>query len=341
VVISLYLINGDKENSDLMEVHTLTAKNDPGEKLASPTYTSQSLTMQQLDKLTHEELLNIDIFERHSKEFDEDWCSIEELTEDGQIIAARESKDFKTAHGIFYGDLSGKSRDTREDPRLAPYMSYDKDTLKSLGESGSLEALHLYYYTQDLTDAQRAWAVETSVVFGGTGLIHKHLVALAVKRVTNDRQSVFTSDIKTPFIEQLAWAEFAALRGNLSPLKGQITSRWMTETLAKKSKRFRVISLSDEDLAQIYQKALQLMEKFNIEREVRGMPRFDNRMSKTQHALEYNYLTTAKAARILQDDDWGGNFVPMSICSYLFALKDAQFNILMSGKTMKDFTEQP
>ena len=251
-----------------------------------------------------------ELFVPASKEYEENWCSLEELTPAGSIIAFKEAFDFDKAHGIF---------DTgAEWPAAAEmYDTYDSQTLRALGENGDLLALTtLFYNSADNKDLKK-WAANTSFLFGATWLTYDVASEDYGNAISKSILSGGAADVKEEIIDAMALAEFAALRGSIRAIK-LVNSR-----VVANEESGRGVSLNDTEFAQVKERAQQIYNNFNRQRAERSLPPFDDSIPKLK--LQENEYIISDALSRGKVTDWASQYMPRTECTERLIKQDEIF----------------
>ena len=154
-----------------------------------------------------------------TKEYDDDWCLLEELTPSARQTAAMAYRDYREATGFVKHERRDGERGYK--PVDTGYASYDVDTLVKLGSKGDLIAL-THLEARDISEEYNQWSYYTSYLYGGTALAHRHMLENSSRaEVSLEQSENHTPELlaaaKRKMIEGLGFAFFAIEgRGNRS-----------------------------------------------------------------------------------------------------------------------------
>ena len=274
-------------------------------------------------------------FVEGSKEYQDDWCLIAELTPAGREIAMDEMAEFHAQRGSFPAEgqliYSAANPDIIED---RGYSSYPNDTLVALGEQGDLRALAVLYHRPGIDIDQRARAFRTSLLHGGTGLISNYTAAgrlsvisdsvkMEYKHSLNEIYGIDTKDsdkdgdkdsdkaaIKRRYLDVLAINFFAIKRGD-PYARADVLRAISPETLQISGWQF-----DQEDLRYVEQKADRIYNQLNRRRASRGLAPFDD----ASPPPIIQVMSNANSALAVASDDtlegpWLQTLFPKSDCT--------------------------
>ena len=266
-------------------------------------------------------------FVEGSKEYQDDWCLIAELTPAGREIAMDEMAEFHAQRGSFpaEGELiyGAAYADIIED---RGYSSYPNDTLVALGEQGDFRALAVLYYRPGIDNDQRARAFRTSLLHGGTGLISNYTSAgrrsvfmdslkVEYKHSLNEIYGIDTkgSDkaaIRRRYLDVLAINFFGIKRGD-PYARADVLRAISPETLQISGWQF-----DQEDLRYVEQKADRIYNQLNRRRASRGLAPFDD----ASPPPIIQVMSNAISAQAVASDDtlegpWLQTLFPKSDCT--------------------------
>ena len=157
-----------------------------------------------------------------TKEYDDDWCLLEELTPDARQTAAIAYQDYRDATGFLKREL--RDGESGYKPVITGYESYDVDTLVKLGSQGDLTALSYLARESDVSAEYKQWAYLTSYLHGGTALTIHHMIENFFRAEwslsqSKDYNSELLAAAKKKMIKGLSYALFAIEgRGDRSAL---------------------------------------------------------------------------------------------------------------------------
>jgi len=250
------------------------------------------------------------VFLPGSKNYEDDWCSSEELTPAGGIVAIKDALAFDKAHGVF-------NRGLESPVVMEMYDTYDNQTLRALGENGDLLALTaLFYNASDNKDLKR-WAANTSFLFGATWLTYDVVADDYSNAVSKSILSGGAADVKEEIIDAMALAEFAALRGSIRAIK-LVNSR-----VVANEESGRGVSLNDTEFAQVKERAQQIYNNFNQQRAERSLPPFDDSIPKLK--LQENEYIISDALSRGKVTDWASQYMPRTECTERLIKQDEIF----------------
>lgn len=147
-----------------------------------------------------------------TKEYDDDWCLLEELTPDARQTAAIAYQDYRDATGFVKHERRDGERGYK--PVITGYESYDVDTLVKLGSQGDLTALSYLARERDVSAEYKQWAYLTSYLLGGTALANSHLIensfrAKLLLSQSKDHTPELLASAKKKIIKGLSYVFFA------------------------------------------------------------------------------------------------------------------------------------
>jgi hypothetical protein len=102
-----------------------------------------------------------------TKEYDDDWCLLEELTPSARQTAAMAYRDYREATG--YVEHERRDGEHGFHPVDTGYDSYDVDILVKLSSQGDLVAL-THLEALQISEEYNRWSYLTSYLYGGTAL---------------------------------------------------------------------------------------------------------------------------------------------------------------------------
>lgn len=278
-----------EKNKPVTATHSFTSKTNE--------IPSRNLNMAQQDD-THslvkqkEELAN-KLFKIGQLNYHDDWCHAMELNEAGSIEALRELDLWHEQRGHF---SSGE---------FNSYADYDTSSLIDIGRQGDLRALYTLVNREDVNEPDKIWASKTAAIFGDTSATagYNSMLKLAAAKFSllngNDDQ---TEAAKLTIIESLAWAEFAAIRGDFSLFDNSL---FVLEDIDG----FELSALEEELISK---KARELYTNLSNEREALGLDPFDNTVPKS--ALRNQELLVSAEYKTKKRGVWGEHLLSQSNC---------------------------
>ena len=207
-----------------------------------------------------------------SKGYEDDWCHIDELTEEGITELDKIRRAHERKQGYFYTDAVFN-------PTVAAdlfavdyeeYRSYDKKTLKELGDQGDLRALTALFDKPDATNEEKYWAGYTAAIYGGTYLPSMLGSKIFIEAFVESLNSEFMADNKATYIDGLAWNFYAAMEGDLPAW-----SDAMDDVDEFGRVHFSEGTLEEADMELVRQKAHEYHQAIMAEREKRNLEPFE------------------------------------------------------------------
>lgn len=300
---ALLALSLGKESTKPLETQAANLIKHPANTVAKPIAASEKKAPQPAQPPT-------ELFVPASKEYEENWCSLEELTPAGSIIAFKEAFDFDKAHGIF---------DTgAEWPAAAEmYDTYDSQTLRALGENGDLLALTtLFYNSADNKDLKK-WAANTSFLFGATWLTYDVASEDYGNAISKSILSGGAADVKEEIIDAMALAEFAAIRGSVRAIK------IINSVVVSNEESDRGVSLNDIELDRVRVRAKKIYDDFNQQRAEMSLPPFDDSTPKV--ILQANEYVISRSMSRGKITDWASQYMPSTECTERLIKRDEMF----------------
>lgn len=146
-----------------------------------------------------------------TKEYDDDWCLLEELTPSARQTAAMAYRDYREATG--YVEHERRDGEHGFHPVDTGYDSYDVDILVKLSSQGDLVAL-THLEALQISEEYNRWSYLTSYLYGGTALANKHFIENSFRaEYSLEKSENHTPELlaaaKRKMIEGLSFAFFA------------------------------------------------------------------------------------------------------------------------------------
>ena len=250
------------------------------------------------------------VFLPESKNYEDDWCSSEELTPAGGIVAIKDALAFDKAHGVF-------NRGIESPVVMEMYGTYDHQTLRALGENGDLLALTaLFYNASDNKDLKR-WAANTSFLFGATWLTYDVVKDDYSNAVSKSILSGGAADVKEEIIDAMALAEFAAIRGSVRAIK------IINSVVVSNEESDRGVSLNDIELDRVRVRAKKIYDDFNQQRAEMSLPPFDDSTPKV--ILQANEYVISRSMSRGKITDWASQYMASTECTERLIKRDEMF----------------
>lgn len=247
----------------------------------------------QLSIAMRKEELAKKLFKIGELDYDDDWCHVMELNEAGALEAHREQGLWYEKRGHFTSDASNN------------YVDYDNSSLAKIGRQGDLRALYTLVNREGVDEKDKLWASKTAAVFGDTsgtaGYIGMSKLA-AAKFDFVDGEGDQKEAARLNILEALAWAEFAAIRGDFSLFD---TTLFVLEDIDS----FQLVE-SEKQL--ISKKAQDIYVSLANERERLGLDPFDDTVPKS--ILRNQDLLISAAYKAENFGGWGEHLLRKSSC---------------------------
>jgi len=252
-----------------------------------------------------DQVLNKDAWAWETKSYEDDWCHIDELNEEGVLQLEKVAREHQYKQGYFHTDavmnpVVGSDLIAVD---FEDYRGYNKKTLKDLGEEGDLRALTALFDKQDATSDEKYWAGYTAAVYGGTYLPDMLGSKLFTEAFVETVNSNFLADNKSKYIDGLAWSYFSAMRGDLGAWR---------ESMVHFEKFGRVHfptgRLENEDLEVVKLKAHEYYQSVIAERKKRNLGDFNKLPPKVASAMASAML--AEDLAMGYSDLWPEEFIP-------------------------------
>jgi hypothetical protein len=220
------------------------------------------LAAPQKPKLSKHQIIDDQDHMLGSKEYEDDWCLMNELTADAKSEAIRIQRDYDRSIG-------------REMFKLATYKTYDEDTMKAFRSQGDMLALGLFLEGKEGDPTERAAALKEYLVQGGTYALSRWTIGLRYDaqmlylEARTNRNPEDTAKAVNRYMAALSVAQFQAMRGDpmlilamgMDPQKNNGIGMGFT--------------INDGHYSWIDANANALFEKYNKERVSRGLPEFE------------------------------------------------------------------
>jgi hypothetical protein len=311
VAIALFFLIDSSPTNDTQQVAPTTSTSTVEDKKTGPSKEQITpKTEPQTDPKTsttqqHKEVATIDDWAWESKSFEDDWCHVGELNDEGMDKFERVIREHHKKQGYFYTDAVFNP--TVGSDLIAvdfeEYRGYDKQTLKELGNQGDLRALTALFDKKDATNEEKYWAGYTAAIYGGTYLPNMLAVNLMMQAFTETLHSNLTSDNKSDYVKALAWSYFSAMQGDLGAW-----SEMMIHFEKFGRQHFPQGKLNAEDLSIVQLKADEYYQDIMTERRKRNLGNFKPLSSKISTAVQTTIL--AEEIALGFTDYWPEEFIP-------------------------------
>lgn len=240
-----------------------------------------------------------------SMNYEDDWCHLGELNDEGLNQFERVIREHQHRQGYFHTDAVF---DPIVDSDLIAvdfeeYRSYDKRTLKDLGNEGDLRALTALFDKPEATNEEKYWAGYTAAIYGGTYLPSMLSTQLMMEAFIETVNSELQAENKSKYIDALAWSYFSAMRGDINAWK-EITIHF--EKFGRQ--HFSEGRLNKEDLKIVQMKANKYYQTLMAERKKRNLGAFEPLPTKIKTAIQNTIL--AEEIVLGFSDYWPEEFIP-------------------------------
>ncbi|MCQ3830460.1 hypothetical protein HXX02_13500 [Microbulbifer elongatus] len=193
-----------------------------------------------------------------TKSDEEDWCSLSELSEQSQVDVSAELDEWR--RGLGYDAIGTQNR-----PNSMNYQDYNLSTLRSLAGQGDFYAIYQLLERPEVTQEERKSLAHEALVYGATTTIAQYAAA-PNPELSRLIKAGKPEAAKQLLIEELAWGEYAAIRGDYTVFGTTVRS------YQNRLKLFGdAVRLSNEDLKTISAMAHENVESINAERTARGL----------------------------------------------------------------------
>ncbi|WP_288129113.1 hypothetical protein [Microbulbifer sp.] len=263
---SAYYIWTSTETSEYPQVEVNQVKGKTGtavppekneEKIKYGTVFGESIESRKLSK--EKARLVIDVYGQVDvKGYEDNWCATQELTEESHVSASSEWNEW--LRGLGYEAFGIQRR-----PNSTSYQYYDLPTLNTLAKQGDLQAIHQLLERPEVGQDEKKSLAYHALVYGATTSIAEFATA-SYPDLSHLIKSGKPEAAKNLLIEQLAWEEYAAMRGDHIAFKVGI--RGYQERLERFGNTLR---LNDSDLAMISSKANEHLNAINMKRSELGL----------------------------------------------------------------------
>ena len=191
--------------------------------------------------------------------YEDAWCEQWELNDDDKARATAEFTEFLDRNGGSLSEEKGR------DGRPLNYQSYDKATLRELGNQGDLTALlGLSLHPESLPE-EKLWAVRESLAFGATAPVFQYAADLIL-----DASARGEENRSGDYIEAFAWADVAARLGDISPAM-QLLSFLDSDMERARTAFYRPKLISEDDWPIAQQRADDLFRDIETARSDRSL----------------------------------------------------------------------
>jgi hypothetical protein len=240
---------------------------------------------------------SVEPFQRHSKNYDDDWCLQHEVKPTQLLEASHEIFDFLEQRGLFEVDIT--------------YDSYDIATLKDLGSNGDRRALFYLYSRPNVTEDVKAWAINQSFLNGDTVIakaLSEDLINMAIANNVDNGDPMKTRNL---FLRGVTIAVFGDRRDPENLVAITLDNLLQNSAVDLNKGEFR---LHKSDFLMVQQNAQLMHSDLDQKRMELGLAPLENKVPPL-----HQYFKNKEMAKLLNKYgslQWLEEIIPQRECVY-------------------------